>query len=722
MKVIRILFVGLLPLFCQYGFGQNLALHCPYTLSEKPNYDYSAPSSDKVSLTDGIYTDGRFWIQQTTVGWKYKDKVTIRLDLKKIAPVGQVIFSSGAGTAGVHYPKHLYVFLSLDGKHYSYAGDAAKNTNRNYGTYNTQKLELESINKKARWLTIVAIPKGNYLFFDEIEVLKGKFSNLNNFEKSFAAGNLELVADSLQKFELRHKKLLEQASSLTALQFNKNIQKASTASKSLSDIRATLGEERIAYLKDQYQSGFIVEKSNPWAPVQALQQVEDAQKQLGYSVSIPLKGVQYGAFLLTNSTSQKSEFTFDLSRSSNVSANIELFQMPFLWSTGGQQIADALIPVNEQVKLKPGLTKMFFFKLSGKSIGKGQATINISNGEKKFEISINFSVNNIFKSEAGFALDANNWGYLTYPMLKDRKQNAAKDLEAHHINTIVVPHSVIPNLQSDDFSKLVNYLNYFENIKKILLFPNYSWDRIRHSYKDGQFMSPEWKRYFKTWYTNLVDAIHNRAHPEAQVYFYPYDEVHNSKDIRDFKSLIEWAKENVAGIMFYATLNNEKAIEELLPLLDIAQLHYSQRERFLNKLPPSNAELWFYKIAASSRALPAYQYYRLMAWQAFAYNFTGIGFWNYADEREGDRINSIANPVSDLSESYSIIYTGPNKSIISTRRWEAFKLGIEDHQIIQQYVQKYGREKTLELVNKVLDNPNDYDMADSIRSKMITEL
>lgn len=40
----------------EFILAQNLALNRPYTLSVLPDYAYTAPSSNKTLLTDGIYT------------------------------------------------------------------------------------------------------------------------------------------------------------------------------------------------------------------------------------------------------------------------------------------------------------------------------------------------------------------------------------------------------------------------------------------------------------------------------------------------------------------------------------------------------------------------------------------------------------------------------------------------------------------------------------------
>jgi hypothetical protein len=68
------------------------------------------------------------------------------------------------------------------------------------------------------------------------------------------------------------------------------------------------------------------------------------------------------------------------------------------------------------------------------------------------------------------------------------------------------------------------------------------------------------------------------------------------------------------------------------------------------------------------------------------------------------------------------VYDGPHKSIISSRRWEAFSLGIEDYQILCMYGKKFGVENSKKLVRQVLANRDNIYLADEIRNQMMKSL
>jgi hypothetical protein len=149
-----------------------------------------------------------------------------------------------------------------------------------------------------------------------------------------------------------------------------------------------------------------------------------------------------------------------------------------------------------------------------------------------------------------------------------------------------------------------------------------------------------------------------------------------------------WAKKAIPNIKFYATLANQTAVNELLTLLDVAQI----QSNFvgIQNLPSHSCQVWTYSGSAPARNLSPYRFYRLMSWTAFADGYTGIGFWNYADEGINKTLNSFTDPLIYPTNSYSVIYDGPGKEIISTRRWEAFKLGIEDYSLLRSYANQVG--------------------------------
>ena len=156
--------------------GENLARGKPYTMG-KPNYHYCTEPGDKTQLTDGVYTQGYFWTQKATVGWSGGAPQFVTIDLGADQPIRGVSWSTAAGVAGVQWPEALIVFVSQDGKKWHEVGDlvqlSARKAEPPKGKYGTHVFWTDALATHGRHVQVAAIPRGPYLFVDEIEVFKG---------------------------------------------------------------------------------------------------------------------------------------------------------------------------------------------------------------------------------------------------------------------------------------------------------------------------------------------------------------------------------------------------------------------------------------------------------------------------------------------------------------------------------------------------------------------
>ena len=704
--------------------AQNLALHKSYSLSTLPNYQYSAPASDKSSLTDGIYTKGYFWSQPTTVGWMGRS-VSIDIDLGEILPVGYVTFNTVRYTkGGVNFPENIYVFISDDNRYFQYVGDAANSPDNTPGPYEVKKFILNEINASARYIIFSVVPKGKLLFCDEIQVFKGKSINIGK-SSLIERDILVKTIDSLKSLEFERMSLEKSVSNLNDTMgrikeirdyadISDKLRTGNLSKSVLQSYQKKVQELHASALRSRFSVPFIMEKYNPWDSLRQFHNPTENTFGMDYHFTVPLNGVQYGSFVVTNSSATPQEFSFNIINDDLIN-NIEIFEVAYVPSLNYTRIPDPLIAVENPITIDPGISQMFIFKIAGIKVGSARSSIKVHSASGDMDINIDLQVQSLFPSPS--LINANVWAYLNYPMLQDRKAEAEKDLELHHINTIVIPPAVLPKLGTSDYTAFINYIRIFKGIKKFLLFMNYSDARLRNG--NGQFMTTAWKNKFLEWYNNIVEVMKQNGFSDTQIFLYPYDEIGGS-NINDFKDLINWAKAAVPGIKFYATLANDAAINKILPLVDIAQIQSTYKKLLF--LPPHRCEVWIYSGSGPSRSLSPYGFYRLMAWQAFANDFKGIGFWNYADEGQNKKLNLITDPLTTPSNSYSVIYDGPQKKIISSRRWEAFRLGIEDYSILEAYAKKYGLKTAKVLAAKVVSNPSDLNLADKVRDDMITQM
>jgi len=109
--------------------GENIALGASYTMTMQGRYSLCADADDNVQLTDGVYTEGYFWTQPSTVGWRASRPAHVTIDLGEAQPIRGMSFGSAAGVAGVTWPASLVIYVSDDGESwYDVADLVALNT------------------------------------------------------------------------------------------------------------------------------------------------------------------------------------------------------------------------------------------------------------------------------------------------------------------------------------------------------------------------------------------------------------------------------------------------------------------------------------------------------------------------------------------------------------------------------------------------------------------
>jgi hypothetical protein len=716
-------------LFSCNSSAQDIGLHSKYSLSLQPNYSLSAPSNDSTALTDGNYSSSlfKFWKQQSTVGWQTVNPIKICIDLGKIGSIGAIGFNTVRSLReGVYFPTNIFVFTSSDKNQLFYAGDAASDSENQPGSYKIKKFML-NIKAKARYLYIVVVPKGNLIFCDEIEVIGEKDILPLKREKTvhLEFDRLDKVVDSLKNAYGQEL--------LTRININrfKNMLAKDRDSSSIAEQLNSLDEKNgvktndallklfASFLRKTFAGDLLVRSVNSWDSLHPI--FRPPEKIESNRIVTVVNGSQYIGFTITNLRNTTLEISCFLQPAQSPSANAKLFYSPFIRDNNLLQSPDQLIPIDSKgMKLRAGETQLIFLEITGRMRGKCVATFNVKGGKSLEKVPVNITVSPIALPEFKLALNAIDWGYLYFKLINDRQSEAIKDQLKHHINTIVIPPWLIPKIGQLDFHELKSYLSLYNGAANILLFVNYADKKNLQPKGVGDFMSPTWKKAYIDWYQHIETAVIESGFESGNLYLYPFDEV-KGDDISIFKSFASWVKANVPSLKLYATLDNMDAIQQLMPMVDVAQV--KDDPVLLNNLPTHHNQVWIYSLFKFAKSASPYTAYRLMAWRAFANGLTGIGFWSYADV--GKAALNFDVPLQNLDareDDYSVVYRGFGKTIISSRRWEAFKLGIEDYQLLMFYAKKKGVVEAKKLASIVVDNPNNFAYADSIRNRIINIL
>lgn len=719
--VFLVLSYGIPSLIPSCHAATNLAKDKPYTVSPLPNYSLSAPPTDMLSLTDGKNTIGYFWTQKSTVGWQRAKTVEILIDLNKESNIGSITFNSARGDkeGGVYYPAHIAAFVGPDRDHLLYAGDLALSSENKPGSYQVKRFNLNNIDKRGRYVFLEIIPQGKFVFCDEIEVLEG--SSVNQSTGSLSIPQARLFTEKIRQTGVGE--LLNiQSGTLTKSTFGEaeQLQKlrhhilSTNSQKELEAVDAKMLELRWATLKTQFSKNeLLIQSIKPWDHLPPTTfPIETPPPDLYFLLS--KGGNDFRAFSVTNLSKATRDVSISLA---NVSAGVEfaVYQVPFIKSAAMEYIADPLVPVGKSFSLRPGESRIMFISARGTKTGTWHHTLNIKSKELTTSIPVTAQVSKL-KLPNNLSLNSVNWGYLDSKPIQDRKQIAATDLLTHHTNVVVVPPAYLPiadSVKVQDFNGLEKYLITSKGASKVLLFTNFG--STNRSSVNGRytFMDNDWKVWFKSWYGELTKATIIAGISKNDLYFYPYDEM-DGKRIDDFIAFASWARKEISGIRLYATINNKNAMKAL-PYLDVAQI--VNRDELLTQTNSKSTELWLYDARDPAKSLSPYSYYRLMAWKAFFKDYKGIGFWAYADST-----GTAWDDFDGERPDYAVIYEGEGNTIISSRRWEAWRIGIEDYELLTMYAKAKGDVAAKDLAKHVLDHPEDATRADAVRRMILMQL
>lgn len=778
----RLLILLLLACNCKPVSAKvNLALHKSYTFSPKPNYRLCTDELDVIQLTDGK-TYGSRWTEKSTVGWdKAESPAEIVIDLGKRSAVYEVrIHTVGGGFANVEFPEYAAVLLSNDGREFQFGGLITSRELANVRGFRwpgiARTLKVENINAVGRYVKVVIRAEGRYVFLDEIEVLGEQLSVtkhvklrndlevfktseelLSRIEEHFQLG--ENIAATVKAVKENQARLPVELSEKILSRLEILAQKADVptnkmySTRELLSIKGELGKIRARIYQAVYKRPFACLPANPMEIVYekkmcfqknlkeiavwlwrneyesaAFNIVNCADEAITMSVSIsPLAG--------PTGKMVDSDSTFTVRRAVYVKSRPR-------WSRVAS-IADALVLQGERpFVLQPGELTQIWLTVFNPALTagdyKGSLAVAASPGPKKLPIEtikLNLKVENItFPQDV--TLNTCTWDEYTWynPVTEDVMPVVSEDLQAHYVNVSVIHPYLIPGLRlNDKYShKFGKELQVKDFARTYLLYFEW-WSGRKDSGRFGKWMSPGWKREFSAWLRRLVALLKEKGIGYERFALYPFDEALCD----EFYQVAKLIKQVDPKIRIYAN-NFGKGPRDFIRFRNLIDIwcphwvHCKAHPEWLATIRSFGKEIWTYggEAKAPAKTRPPYGYYRLIAWDAFKWGQTGVGFWVYID-RKVHAWNDTLRPVG----YYAVIYGADGspvdtcgEKIIPSRRWEVWREGIEDYEYLVQLQKAINKarisnpqaavdaEATLNLqVKRVVNNRADSEIVYSAR-------
>ncbi len=113
--------------------SENIALGASYTMEPGPNYGLCTDPGDYEQLTDGVYTEGFFWAQTSTVGYQEKTPSIVTLDLGAVKPVRGVSYHTAGGFMDGSWPLTIRILVAGEDGQFHEVGDLVQLSEQQHG-------------------------------------------------------------------------------------------------------------------------------------------------------------------------------------------------------------------------------------------------------------------------------------------------------------------------------------------------------------------------------------------------------------------------------------------------------------------------------------------------------------------------------------------------------------------------------------------------------------
>ncbi len=741
--------------------ADNVALHARYTYTPAAEYEHTRSAADAVKLTDGAFAKGQFWTaRDETVGWYQSGVISIEIDVGAAYLVDRVCVDSARGNrAGVSFPERVDLFVSLDQRTYAYVGDAMRGVDHEDGGYLVGQFCARGLSVPARYVLLMLQPRGNYTFLDEIEVF-GVAAKAASVESArsypFSRQDLKLLQANLFRSAMRSKAIGRMAASLLraigqTAQGDAELMTIYREIEALGDAQSGHGpaegsgsfaksmENLFALhrrlLAHRFKEELIIWHKDPWSAFTPLDTPDaELSSQTPVRFDLGQNGSASNAIVLTNNGRQVQQYRIGvkLERDPGGAPSLKVREvMPVLLANGTMR-GDPLVElVDDTVTISPGESKQLWLSAFGQnaSTGRFPGRIEFSRpGQAQPIAAVPIELHVwLVSTPQSQRLYVNTWSYLTSNAIRLIPEVAVADLFAHHVNVFVLDESQVPWPRFDpgstrwtvDYAAFDTFIRLHKGAKKVLFYLEFNSAKLRTFGGRHAFMSMSWKALFRDWLDHWIRHATEVGLTREEFAFYPVDE---PKDAAEAEYLIETAqliKEIDPHLQVYTTVGSLGFIDLIRAarVVDIFQIAESElgstKAVILKRL---NKMIWSY--SGSGKDADPLRTYRVQAWRAFQHDAKGIGFWAYAD------VGNSGTAWDDLDGTRpdpAVIYEAAS-GLASSKRWEAWREGVEDYELLYQAQMELQRRNRAANVNRAVDVAlsGDYEQFEKVRRDLLS--
>ena len=351
--------------------------------------------------------------------------------------------------------------------------------------------------------------------------------------------------------------------------------------------------------------------------------------------------------------------------------------------------ADALSPLGAAsvIQVPAWSGRQLWLNVSSRALSAGDwkgsvrlRSLDVAPVEASATLSVTVSAAQLPEKQA---LHNCGWGYVHSSLLKDYPADALADQVVH--GTDVFVGTFFPKARFDADGNLVGEIDYQEHdsyVRQhashgIILFCGYQGALQGPAAVGSEVYRKAHVQWLRSWVKHLAElGVGYDGYA-----LYPVDEPGLSKGLVDaYLQLAKLAREADPRIQMYTDPVGgitDDELRQMLPFVDIwcpnrgGLVLDEKNAAKLDILKHSGKSVWMYECDDNAKHQSPLGYYRAQAWLAWRHQMTGIGFWSYCTSQDDPWF------VPKLRYDYLLVY--PGNGVVSSKRWEAVRDGIEDY-------------------------------------------
>ena len=697
-----------------------------------PNYGLCTEPQDAVQLTDGEHASS--WTEKGMVGWVNKPKPAVTIDLGQVYAIDRIAFRAATGSyAAVGFPKAVLAFVSKDNKQFYYCRNILVDSPQEDDSGAMHRFVSPSLDTEAQYVKLIFVSGSAFVFIDEIEVLsKDRPTGQTIYDPTQLESNLDIdglmlhgkklmhqrtrllwdLETAVSRFESVDSKLADElkgsadALKNEILSLSKPVEMDLPAGPPYTELHRKIyalhGQAASAMLGS---SGFVAWKADPWVRIRPLSLPKSAESNMAWDLKLLGNEYEPIAFNLTNLSD--SDLAIDVSIT-GLAVTSKIHEAVFVETLGQQIINDALpeaASVSDgvnRVTIASGMTKQVWIILNTAETkaGNHKGTVCLEAGEKSLEFPVKLKVLPVRIADKKH-INTYSWAYLDWPILIGYEKEAVADLQAHYQNTVVVKPGSIPKVKLDekgnvlplDFTAMDRELDLQPGMDMYLLWLGFDFPDplgIKGNVVDVRSRK-NWAIQFKSWHNQMVEHLKSKGIDYDRFALYLVDEPGEDPTRGDmpFLDAVLYIKSINPNVLTYVDdcVEQPQSIPIVAAAYDILcpAMNRVEASNFAEIYRKTGKRIWSYECSGpANKRMSPLAYYRRQMWSAWNAGFTGAGFWAYADTGWGNAETPNRSAWDDFDKSggdFGVVYES-DKGPVSSRRWEAWREGVEDFEYL----------------------------------------